>query len=296
MYPYDLSDSSRKLYEGHIKKSKNVLLDELIKREDIECFTKLAPCLITKNNIDQLIDTTGKQSNRPLSAFFRDYKQNTLRIDPDRTTPPNLQPENTNSYAYIKISFEFTSKYGDGLLVLRYKGFDRSITLPISFSGKPVRWFFPHGDFTTLENIIVPEGYTRITNKNIAYALHPARYKGKLKSVALPDSVTKIDRYAFAYHNKLEEITLGEGIDKIFEYTFSGCTNLRTIRLPSGVTSIDAGAFSGCEKLEKVEIGSSVTAIKKNAFESCPDLVIYAPKDSFGIGFAKKNKIKYVEL
>ncbi len=69
-----------------------------------------------------------------------------------------------------------------------------------------------------------------------------------LRSICLPQSITDIGDYAFAYSD-LRNISLSEGVKSIGEWAFDGCESLNTINLPDSLTNIGEGAFFGCRGL-----------------------------------------------
>lgn len=66
-------------------------------------------------------------------------------------------------------------------------------------------------------------------------------------SVALPDRVTAVEKYAFFGCDQLAELTLPDGVTEIGQSAFEGCTALTRITLPAGVQAIDERAFAGCD-------------------------------------------------
>ena len=94
-----------------------------------------------------------------------------------------------------------------------------------------------------------------------------------LSSIALPDSVLTIDRYAFANCSALESIILSNQLEEIGEYAFSDCTALSTLIIPDSVDYIGSEAFSNCDKLETITIPDSVTRLGSSAFYDCDGLV-----------------------
>ena len=66
-----------------------------------------------------------------------------------------------------------------------------------------------------------------------------------LPSITIPDSVTRIDGYAFYFCSKLAEVTITENsaLTSIGEYVFKADTNLATLYIPDAVTSIGANIF-----------------------------------------------------
>ena len=87
--------------------------------------------------------------------------------------------------------------------------------------------------------------------------IKPGLFNGRdrLKSITIPDSITKIDWYAF-----------------------EGCSNLKSITIPNSVTSIGYKAFEGCSSLTSITIPDSVTEIEWDAFKDCSSLKSFKGK------------------
>ena len=47
----------------------------------------------------------------------------------------------------------------------------------------------------------------------------------------------------------MKSITIPDGVTRIEDYAFEGCSNLKSITIPSSVRSIGFGAFDGCSNL-----------------------------------------------
>ena len=124
-----------------------------------------------------------------------------------------------------------------------------------------------------------------------------------LRTVMIPDSVTRIGGMAFYGCSGLENVTLSKnlkhlgsnafgncdglmqmeipkslekaGDDYIASYlpgAFSGCKNLKHISFEEGTTEIAYKLFSNCTGLEEIIIPDTVTTIKGNAFYECSNL------------------------
>ena len=137
----------------------------------------------------------------------------------------------------------------------------------------------------------------------------------KVKSVKIPEGVTKIDNYAFAFSRSLEKITIPDSVKEIGTNAFSGCVKLKKIKLPKKleyigmfsfdataikkidipktVKKIDEYAFAECLSLKEVTINSKNTEIAKTAFNRSIHVVITAPKKSKAIKTAKSENIDY---
>lgn len=93
-----------------------------------------------------------------------------------------------------------------------------------------------------------------------------------LKEVLLPNSVTRIERYAFDRVHSLCKVELPDKLETIGESAFNECNNITDITIPNGVTAIESGAFSGCNNLYSITIPNSVTSIGGGIFSYCEKL------------------------
>lgn len=110
-----------------------------------------------------------------------------------------------------------------------------------------------------------------------------AFYSSNLKTVKIPDTVTKIASGAFSgrifYENSLETISIPDGVTSIGSFAFENCINLKSIVLPSGLKTVSSFIFSDCESLESVTIPEGVEKIEEYAFDHCNNLTkIHIPK------------------
>ena len=142
-----------------------------------------------------------------------------------------------------------------------------------------------------------------------------------LKSIAIPDSVTSIGRFAFrgcdsltdVYYqgdlrgwSKIEfgsnpmcwaknlyinrqllqgDIVIPEGTEKIGYSAFDGCDGLTSVTIPDSVTSIGDYAFACCFALTSVMIPDGVTSIGEGVFNACHSLTsITIPNSVTSIG------------
>ena len=73
-----------------------------------------------------------------------------------------------------------------------------------------------------------------------------------LTEYTIPDSVTTIGGWAFAYCSSLTSVTIGDSVTTIGNGAFSGCSSLTSITIPDGVTTIGDWAFGYCGSLKSV--------------------------------------------
>lgn len=123
-----------------------------------------------------------------------------------------------------------------------------------------------------------------------------------LQSILIPDSVAKIDNWAFLGCDNLTSIIVSknnskykstnnciltkdgkelilcsnheipDGVTKIGVGAFYNCTCLQLIVIPDSVTTIRENAFAYCENLQSISIPDSVTEIGLSAFKGCASL------------------------
>ena len=119
-----------------------------------------------------------------------------------------------------------------------------------------------------------------------------------LISITIPNSVTKIENWAFAHNKKLTTAILGKGITKIVCNTFEGCGNLVSVTIPDGVTSIQNYAFMGCQSLTSIKLPKSLTTMGEYVFSGCPLKSIELPNAFTAIpdNLFNDNDLKYIKL
>lgn len=75
---------------------------------------------------------------------------------------------------------------------------------------------------------------------------------GDLTSYTIPNSVTSIGSWTFAFCKNLTSITIPNSVTKIGEYAFCHCKNLTSITIPNSVTEIGSYVFWNCSNLKSV--------------------------------------------
>ena len=88
--------------------------------------------------------------------------------------------------------------------------------------------------------LILPENYNGENYEIYNYAFE----RSNLKSVVIPDSVTKIGECAFQYC-PLKNVTIGNGVTTIYSYAFYRCS-ITSVTIGNSVNSVSYGAFYDC--------------------------------------------------
>ncbi len=152
-----------------------------------------------------------------------------------------------------------------------------------------------------------------------------------LKTVMIPDSVTKISGMAFYGCSGLRNVTLSKNLKSLGSSTFgncdgltqieipksleragddyfasyapgafSGCKNLKHISFEEGITEIAYKLFSNCTGLEEITIPDTVTTIKGNAFYECSNLSKVKLSENLTVieadAFQECNSLQNIEL
>lgn len=87
----------------------------------------------------------------------------------------------------------------------------------------------------------------------------------RIRSVEIPDGVTKIPACAFCGCDGVTNITIPDSVTSIGDRAFEGCSSITSIAVPDNVISIGKGAFNGCNALTEITlpfVGKSKTASK----------------------------------
>ena len=142
-----------------------------------------------------------------------------------------------------------------------------------------------------VRKLIVPEvidGYTvtEIGEHAIVWAdsIMGVNSGDDLYYVDLPDSITKIGKYAFNMDINLIEVKFPINLEEIDDGAFYGCASLQIDNLPEGLLTIGDNAFRGNHKIKTLNLPSTVTTIGSRAFEECWELDnIYISKNVVSI-------------
>ena len=159
---------------------------------------------------------------------------------------------------------------------------------------------------TSLTDIVIPHVFSEIEGKKIKFRNGEYSYHSafdnckKLTSVTIPNSITKIGKFAFYSCSSLTSVTIPNSVTEIGELAFVDCSGLTTVVIPNSVTEIGAWAFDHCSSLTSITIPNYITKIRGYAFSNCSSLTsITVPNSVTEIGmyaFSGCNFLKNVSI
>ncbi len=140
----------------------------------------------------------------------------------------------------------------------------------------------------------IPEGVTVLGYYAFAYSKN-------LEKVSCPASLKSIGKYDFFHCFSLKEVVLAEGITSIIEEAFRESTLLSKINFPSTIRSIGEGAFQGCNLSGEIELPESLTTLGSDSdgqqypaavFTKCP-ITAFSIDESNAFFSTDENGILY---
>ena len=206
--------------------------------------------------------------------------------------------------------WEFSYRYGSGVLIDSYNGTDENVVVPEKLGGEDVVAILNNAfsGNKTVKTVKLPSTVTEIRYEAFSGCT-------SLSEITIPSSVTDIGKEAFAGTKWLSDkqkanpyvvingilidmskagtnlnipatvkeiscnvpkdvvsVTIPSSMTEIDTDMFADCTSLKKITIPSSVTDIGAEAFSGCTSLTEITIPSSVIHIRWKAFLGCTSL------------------------
>ena len=203
-----------------------------------------------------------------------------IEVEPDISSSTGTQDITVNSLSYkFKVNVSTTSM--DSYCY----GFDKS-------TGTITNYYCYPGNIYGYESISDVEIPSNIDGVRVVTIGFQAFYNKKLTSVIIPETVSKLEQFAFAYNSTLTHIEIPQSVTSLVDQVLNGCSlpdeeafiyarnadgsenktklisyggaNKNPV-IPEGVTIIGYRAFYNCGLLS-VEIPNTVIAIEGEAF------------------------------
>lgn len=139
-----------------------------------------------------------------------------------------------------------------------------------------------------LKSIKLPEGLTKIGDDAFVNAY-------SLEYVGFPSTLESIGSWAFQYTSIISAI-LPDKCTQIGRNAFSDCRFLKNVKLSDALTEIDDYTFSGCYELRTFKLPEMLEAIGQKAFYNCSHVAFDFPESLKSIGYcAFQNTNRYGE-
>ena len=192
---------------------------------------------------------------------------------------------------------------GTTITILKYTGYESSVSIPSIIDGKSVKTIGEKAFFTGrfMKSLTIPASVTTIgdhafylceylTQVTVVTGLQiigDSAFYGcrSLASITLPDTVTQIGESAFADCRALTGITLPETVTRVGTGAFSGCLNLKSCEMPCNLKAISDGMFYYCPSLKNVMFPPNLQTVGAGAFYWCTSLTTtHLPKSVTTLG------------
>ena len=160
--------------------------------------------------------------------------------------------------AVAQAQFNFTVNRGS-ITITGYTGPTGTMVIPGAINGLPV---------------------TNIGTNAFYNGGFPTPYH--LLAVTIPDSVTNIGQWAFAWQLGLQSVSLGNGLVTIGAGAFADCS-IPSITIPRRVTSLGYGAFAYCGPLFAVTFQGNAPSAR-DVFVGDSGVTVYYPVGTLGWG------------
>lgn len=115
-----------------------------------------------------------------------------------------------------------------------------------------------------IEDVVLPHGLRSVGEGAFSTS--------KIASIVLPETVYKIEDYAFAGCGQLKSIAVSRSVSTIGTGAFTGCSNLESVDFSKNAAEIGARVFDGCGALKSVVLPEGLTLIGENAFRGTMSL------------------------
>lgn len=204
------------------------------------------------------LTVTGELNTDDLNVFKRMKQLTKLDLSGATITDiPNNFDENTYGFGVLE-TLKLPNLNSIGNYAFQYCRKLKSVSMPkVNTIGE-----YAFRNCYKLQSITLPSGITTI--KNSAFS------ESGLKSINIPNSITKIEQYCFANCTSLATATIPSSVKEIAYQAFYN-TALTSISLP-GVQTIGYNAFSECKQLAKVIFAEGLLKMEGRPFYGCTAL------------------------
>ena len=213
-----------------------------------------------------LVMLDNKQGNTTIGRIKVDSKSTYLVIK-DATAGKIAEAIREHDMEYIVASGSFNKTDWDAIAAKRKTllHLDLENCTYEEGNGEDLIYFTIGSQNIPLKTLRLPQNITKI--RETAFALC-----GDLTEVKLPDGLKEIQDNVFYDCSSLNDITIPKGVESLGNQAFYQCTSLTNITIHDGLKSIGNEAFYDCSALIEIKLPDGLTSIGKEAFYSCSAL------------------------
>jgi len=129
----------------------------------------------------------------------------------------------------------------------------------LTLTGTGAMWSYERATYLAAEDDEVEERESSTAPWNY--------YAGEIETLVLPEGMTTVGSYGFAWLSNLETLTLPGTLTGIGIASFRGCRSITgTLTIPDKVIRIGQSAFQGCRSFTGLELGEGLETIFDSAF------------------------------
>ena len=182
----------------------------------------------------------------------------------------------TDSSGKTYTVFDYSLDDDGNATITKYNGNVSALSIPDVLDGHKVVGIGDNvfKNHTELRTVIIPDSVTRIGNNAFSGCKN-------ISSVRLSNNLTEIGWSAFGNCDALTSIEIPKSLEKVNtryswfgneDGVFAGCDNLGNVTFENGTTRIVNHLFASCPGLEIITIPEGVTSIDRYAFHGCENL------------------------
>lgn len=127
---------------------------------------------------------------------------------------------------------------------------------------------FADAETTETGKIVIPESVSKIDQ----YAFNSCP---KISSFTFPENNTEIAGYVLQKCTGLVEVIMGDKVTSLNGYAFDGCTSLASIKISPILNTIGISAFNGCSQLKTLVIPEGIEKLNYRTIWGCSDVIVY---------------------
>ena len=143
----------------------------------------------------------------------------------------------------------------------------------------------------SLRTLTIPDTVTKIGDDSFCQMK-------SLESIEFPDNVKELGAYICYQNSKLTKVTFGSGLTSIPSNAFEQCTDLKEVTIPANISFVGNFAFKDCSRLGKVTFNEGLTSLGSYSFErtAVNDITLPASLQTGGYSFRSCASLKSIKF